>query len=339
MNKQTANQLSKMKQEEQFADVDQEMLLEYLPKKFVEQMDEQRGTNVSRQLSTLPDSQPNSPSRVDRQRALTSTELKQLPSICETYSPPIHSTAQEPNSTLNHISCIIEDFQPNNERQNISFRNALTDRILTAMLVAYEKQWSFGMIRRPTLYILIKSIEQAKHQHSLELHWKLIIEQFQLSKWLQILMLFDHVNWIKKQLDELLFDHIFLTVESMLGNSVLFDLLEKSFLFCLAFYSARPRMDDIREQFPELAIINTPIWNDICKETDKYHPTASYILHDLQQSYKDCWRIHMTKRCAQMLLKYESETITEIYQTGMLGSSAYSHILRLIEKKSFHLEF
>jgi hypothetical protein len=41
----------------------------------------------------------------------------------------------------------------------------------------------------------------------------------------------------------------------------------------------------------------------------------------------------MTKRCAQMLLKYESKTIIELYETE------YSHILEFIEKKLFHLEF
>jgi hypothetical protein len=98
-------------------------------------------------------------------------------------------------------------------------------------------------------------------------------------------------------------------------------------------------MDNIQKQFPELVNIDERIWHEVCDETHFYHLTSTYILIDLQQSYEVCWRIHMTKRCAQMLLKYESETITEIYQTGMLGSSAYSHILRLIEKKSFHLEF
>jgi hypothetical protein len=47
----------------------------------------------------------------------------------------------------------------------------------------------------------------------------------------------------------------------------------------------------------------------------------------------------MTKRCAQILLKYESKTITELYETGMLGNTVYSHILGLIEKKLFNLEF
>ncbi len=47
----------------------------------------------------------------------------------------------------------------------------------------------------------------------------------------------------------------------------------------------------------------------------------------------------MTKRSAQILLKYESKTITELYETGILGETEYSHILKLIEKKLFDLEF
>ncbi|CAF3977944.1 unnamed protein product [Rotaria sp. Silwood1] len=190
------------------------------------------------------------------------------------------------------------------------------------LLVDYEKQWYLGMIRRRTLYILIKSVEKAKHQHSLKLHWKLIVEHFRLSKWLQTLMRLDCVKWINKESNKLLFDHIFLTIE-----------------LTLAFHSTQTRMDNIRKQFPELANIDKRIWNKVYEETRFYHLTATYILLDLQQSYEACWRIHMTKRCAQMLLKYESKTLTELYETGMLGHRVHSHILEIIEKKSLKLEF
>ncbi|CAF4376083.1 unnamed protein product, partial [Rotaria sordida] len=62
------------------------------------------------------------------------------------------------------------DFRSNDKKQNINFRNELIIHFLTALLVDYEKQWYLGMIRRRTLYILIKLIEKAKHQHSLKLH-------------------------------------------------------------------------------------------------------------------------------------------------------------------------
>ncbi|CAF3832317.1 unnamed protein product [Rotaria sp. Silwood1] len=105
------------------------------------------------------------------------------------------------------------------------------------------------------------------------------------------------------------------------------------------FHSTQTRMDNIRKQFPELANIDKRIWNKVYEETRFYHLTATYILLDLQQSYEACWRIHMTKRCAQMLLKYESKTLTELYETGMLGHRVHSHILEIIEKKSLKLEF
>jgi hypothetical protein len=98
-------------------------------------------------------------------------------------------------------------------------------------------------------------------------------------------------------------------------------------------------MDNIRKQFPELANIDKKVWNKVYQETHFYHLTATYMLLDLQQSYEACWRIHMTKRCAQMLLKYESKTLSELYETGMVGHSVYSHILELIEKKSLNLEY
>ncbi|CAF2827408.1 unnamed protein product [Rotaria sp. Silwood2] len=98
-------------------------------------------------------------------------------------------------------------------------------------------------------------------------------------------------------------------------------------------------MDNIRVQFPELVNIDERIWNEVYQETHLYQHTAAYILLDLQESYRVCWRIQMTKRCAQMLLKYESTAVTQLYETGMLGEIEYSHILELIENKLFDLEF
>lgn len=98
-------------------------------------------------------------------------------------------------------------------------------------------------------------------------------------------------------------------------------------------------MDSIQVQFPELVNIDERIWNEVCQDAHFYQRITAYILLDLQQSYQICWRIQMTKRCAQMLLKYESTAVTELYETGMLGETEYSHILELIEKKLFDLEF
>ncbi|CAF3859774.1 unnamed protein product [Rotaria sordida] len=322
MRRQTMNQLHKMKQEKQFSDVDWNMLNEYLPDRLVQKMDEQRNTTIHQQFSVVPSLIHNLSPHTYRKRTITNIEFKKLPSICETDSVPINFISEQQNSTLKYIVLPVGDFRSNDKKQNINFRNELIIRFLTALLVDYEKQWHLGMIRRRTLYILIKSIEKAKHQHSLKLHWKLIVEHFRLSKWLQILMQFDCIDWINNQTNKLLFDHIFLTIE-----------------LTLAFHSARTRMDNIQKQFPELANIDERIWHEVCQETHFYHLTASYILLDLQQSYEVCWRIHMTKRCAQILLKYELKTITELYETGMLGNTVYSHILELIEKKLFNLEF
>lgn len=218
MRRQTANQLHKMKQEKQFSDVDWQMLKEYLPETLVQEMDAQRRTSVHRRFSILPDFYDNLLPDTDKKTTSTNIELKEFPSICETDSIPINFNSDGPNSALKYMIFPVMNLKSNDKKQNISFRNELTNRFLTALLVDYEKQWYLGMIRRRTLYILIKSVEQAKHQHSLKLHWKLMVEHFRLSKWLHNLMRFDYVNWINKQSNKLLFDHIFLTIELTLGK-------------------------------------------------------------------------------------------------------------------------
>jgi hypothetical protein len=218
MRRQTANQLYKMKQEKQFSDVDWNMLHEYLPETLVQKMDEQRRTSFHRRFSVLPGFLDNLSPDTYQKSTITDIELKEIPSICETDSVPINFIPNQPNSTLRYLVLPVMDLRSNDKKQNTSFRNELTNRFLTALLVDYEKQWYLGMIRRRTLYILIKSVEQAKHQHSLKLHWKLIVEHFRLSKWLYNLMRFDCVNWINKQSNKLLFDHIFLTIELTLGK-------------------------------------------------------------------------------------------------------------------------
>ena len=110
-------------------------------------------------------------------------------------------------------------------------------------------------------------------------------------------------------------------------------------IFTSGFHSAKTRIDNIRFQFPELANIDEPVLNEVCEEAKMYQQHALHVLFDLQQSYHLCWTIQMTKRCAQMLLKYESVAIIQLYETGMLGESEYSHILELIENKLFALEY
>lgn len=107
----------------------------------------------------------------------------------------------------------------------------------------------------------------------------------------------------------------------------------------LAFHFGRARMENIGNQFPEIAAIDPRIWNNVCQETNNYQQKAAYILFDLRESYRNCWQILMTKRCAQMLLKYELTAAIELNKTGMLTDTEHKHIVELIEQKIFDLEF
>lgn len=78
---------------------------------------------------------------------------------------------------------------------------------------------------------------------------------------------------------------------------------------------------------------------EVCDEVKMYQVNAMYVLLDLKQSYRLCWTMQMTRRCAQMLLKYESVAIIQLYETGMLEENEYLHILELIENKLFSLEY
>lgn len=92
-------------------------------------------------------------------------------------------------------------------------------------------------------------------------------------------------------------------------------------------------------EIPEFANIDKHIIGNVLNEARQLQVRASLVLHDLQYSYKKCWTIQMTKRCAQMLLKYESTAIVQLYETGMLNENEYTHILQLIQKKLFQLEY
>lgn len=107
----------------------------------------------------------------------------------------------------------------------------------------------------------------------------------------------------------------------------------------LAFHSAKSRMENLLNKFPEFANIDNIIMHRVLTEAKMLQIRASLVLHDLQHSYRNCWTIEMTKRCAQMLLKYESVAIVQLYETGMLNENEYAHILKLIQKKIFHLEY
>ncbi|CAF1334918.1 unnamed protein product [Adineta ricciae] len=301
--RQTSWKLTKMKEDEKFADVDWTNLTEYLPDKLLEELDEENHTNYHQQLSrvTMESSSMSAPQPSNQ-------------------TTPLDYDSQ-PNPTVGKTKdFVVPITDANHHGENI--RNELITRFLTAMAIDYEKQWYLGMIRRKTLNILIKSVEQAKQKCSLELHWKLILEHFRLSIFLRYLIKFDRFRCINQWTDGLFFDHIFQTIE-----------------LTLSFHSAKTRLDNIRLQFPELGNLNERIMDEICDEVKMYQINAMYILLDLKQSYRLCWIVQMTRRCAQMLLKYESIAIIQLYETGILADNEYSHVLKLIENKLFNLEY
>ncbi|CAF0760885.1 unnamed protein product [Rotaria sp. Silwood1] len=106
-----------------------------------------------------------------------------------------------------------------------------------------------------------------------------------------------------------------------------------------SFHSAKSHLENMLTKFPEFANIDNDVMNSVLNEARMLQVRASLVLHDLQHSYKKCWAIEMTKRCAQMLLKHESVAIVQLYETGMLNENEYAHILKLIQKKLFHLEY
>jgi hypothetical protein len=218
MRKQTVNQLHKMKKEKQFSDVDWNMLNEYLPEKLIQEIDSKPINNVYRRFTVISDSLSSPSSHSRPKTTITDIELKEIPTIFETDYVPINFMSSPQDISQQDVVLPMMDFRSDDKKQNKNIRNELIIRFLTALSADYEKQWYRGMIRRRALYILIKSVEKAKHQHSLKLHWNLIVENFRLSKWLLNLMRFDCVDWINKQFNKLLFDHIFLTIELTLGK-------------------------------------------------------------------------------------------------------------------------
>ncbi|CAF1014827.1 unnamed protein product [Adineta ricciae] len=119
----------------------------------------------------------------------------------------------------------------------------------------------------------------------------------------------------------------------------MFSKVSEELLCTLGFHSTKTRLDNIRLQFPELGNLNERTMGEIRDEMKTYQINAMYILLDLKQSYRLCWIVQMTRRCAQMLLKYGSIAIIQFYETGILADNEYSHILKLIENKLFKLEY
>ena len=79
--------------------------------------------------------------------------------------------------------------------------------------------------------------------------------------------------------------------------------------------------------------------NEVSEESKMYQLNGMRVLNDIQRSYEMCWTAQITKRCAQILLKYESIAVIRLYETGMLDESEYSHICELIKDKIYDLEY
>lgn len=176
-----------MKEDEKFVDVDWKMLEDYLPEKLLEQ---------SSSIIPEPISSMDAP-------------LPTIPIV-------IHRSESDRNDEV--ALPVLDPRNPSDEHEE-NIRRELILRFLTAMSIDYEKQWYLGMIRRKTLNILIKSVEEAKHRCSFELHWKSILEHFRLARSVHFLLGIDSFPCrINRWIEEIFFDHIYRTIELTLSE-------------------------------------------------------------------------------------------------------------------------
>ncbi|CAF1576807.1 unnamed protein product [Adineta ricciae] len=324
MKSQTSAQIKKMKDDINFANVNWKVLYDYLPEILIEEADDEHNRNVHPQITV--NSRQISFDPIPKSLSASSNQLNN-----DQYSDLIstNSIFQLDLEIASKDRYLLEPFvQPrsttdlNTDDYQINMRNEIIKRFLTAMAVDYEKQWYLGMIRRRTLKVLIETVEQAKTKISLKRHWQLLVGHFHMPLWLKFLIKFDKIVWLNRQTEKSLFEHLILTIE-----------------LALAFHSATSRLEHMLLKIPEFTNIDNHIISNVLNDAKKLQVRASLVLQDLQYSYKKCWTVEMTKRCAQMLLKYESVAIIQLYETGMLNEMEYTHILQLIQKKLFHLEY
>ena len=330
-----------MKEDANFGNVDWKILHDYLPEKLLEQFDDEHETNARQ-----------SPAIASR-RTLFDPSLLSISSTSDSYFDENLSDQISVNTIFQFDLHSMSDNQYGMEtsvrtRANtdistygyrMSMRHEIIKRFLTAMAVDYEKQWYLGMIRRRTLKILLETVEQAKTKLSLKQHWYLLVKYFCMPFYLQCLLRLSTIKCCNRMAEKYLFDHLILTIELILGKRFLSlsQLIEP--FASLAFHSAKSHLQSMLIKFPELAHIDNDIISNVLQEAKMLQLRASFVLHDLQHSYQHCWTMEMTKRCAQMLLKYESVAIVQLYETGMLNENEYTHVLQFIQKKLFHLEY
>ncbi|CAF3982414.1 unnamed protein product [Rotaria sp. Silwood2] len=221
MRRRTSWKLSTMKQDEKFASVDWKILNQYLPDKLLEELDQENNTTFHQQLSEMV--HVNSPTltrRSSRQSNSIDYELQTIPTIYQTNSISSSPITKKKFSRNTDTILPVIDIRHSDNIHNQNIQNALVTRFLTAMSIDYEKQWYLGMIRRSTLDILIKSVEEAKQKNSFQLHWQLIVKHFRLAILLQFLIKFNYFNFINQWKNQLFFDHIFRTIELTLSKLI-----------------------------------------------------------------------------------------------------------------------
>ena len=217
--RQTSRQLSSMKKDEKFADVDWNMLNDYLPDKLLEELDEEQNTDICRHLShqNMQDLLAPTESSFPKPTINTDQNLLMVPINNQSESNS-NSPSLRRKSSANENILTMDDATNNGDEHYDNIRKEFIIRFLTARAIDYEKQWHLGMIRRRTLDILIESVEQAKQKYSLKLHWKLIVKHFRLPIVLMILLKLDYFKVINRWRDQLVFNHISRTIELTLSE-------------------------------------------------------------------------------------------------------------------------
>lgn len=221
-----------MKEDINFVDVNWKILSDYLPEKLLEELDQERDTNIHERLSM-----PSVHTDHDISLEAISRNSNQPSNLGDSDQTSTNSIYQLDIDALSVSGCLLEPFiQPVNTSDSdfgyhqANMRHEIVKRILTAMSVDYEKQWYLGMIRRRTLKILIETVEEAKAKLSLKKHWQLLVKRFCMPLWLQFLAKFNKIGFLNRLTEKLLFEHLISTIELSLGMSDYYNLCDAELL-------------------------------------------------------------------------------------------------------------
>jgi hypothetical protein len=237
MRSETSTQIKKMKEDINFANVNWEILHDYLPEKLLEELDNEHDINIQQRLSmtsrkTLFDPSLLSVSAISD--LCRNRRISDQISMNSIFQFDLDSSSND-RFTLESIlqSRVTTDL--NFDCYQTNMRHEIIKRFLTAMSVDYEKQWHLGMIRRRTLRILLETVEDAKIKLSLKRHWELLVKRFCIPFYLRWLIKFDKIKCLNRIMDKLLFDHLTLTIELTLGKQLFLTLTLESIFFYFSF--------------------------------------------------------------------------------------------------------